>query len=260
MTATATATAALRLIDVARSFGGVAAVDGVTFSVEPGEQFGVIGPNGAGKTSLLNCLNGIYPIDRGEAWLGEVRIDKLRPHQITARGIARTFQGADLFPEFDVVNYLLLGRLRFTRHSLVGCSLALPGVRRSESRERSRVIGLLEEFGFGHLRGARVGDLPYGTRKILDVVRALAMEPRVLLLDEPTSGTTSSDRERLRDVVAGIRAKGVTTMVVDHDVAFISANCDRVLAMNFGRKLSIGTPGQVLAEPEVRASYLGTET
>jgi branched-chain amino acid transport system ATP-binding protein len=250
--------ASLRLVDVARSFGGIAAVDGVTFTVEPGEQFGVIGPNGAGKTSLLNCVNGIYPIDRGETWLGGQRIDKLRVHQITARGIARTFQGAGIFPDFKVVDYLLLGRLRFTRNSVLGASLALPGVRRAESRERDHVLALLDEFGLTRLRAAQVGDLPYGTRKVLDVVRALAMEPKVLLLDEPTSGTTSADRERLREVVTGIRAKGVTTLIVDHDVAFISGTCDRVLAMNFGRQLSIGTPSQVLSTPEVRAAYLGT--
>jgi branched-chain amino acid transport system ATP-binding protein len=255
---TAVSDRSLRLVDIAKSFGGVAAVDGLTFTVEPGEQFGVIGPNGAGKTSLLNCVSGIYPIQRGEAWLGARRIDKLRVHQVTAQGIARTFQGADLFADFGVLDYLLLGRLRFTRVSPLGAALALPSVRRSESRERGRVADMLEEFNLGQLRDDRIGDLPYGTRKVLDVVRALAMEPKVLLLDEPTSGTISSDRERLRDVVAGIRAKGVTTMIVDHDVSFISETCDRLLAMNFGRQLSVGTPEHVLSQPEVRAAYIGT--
>jgi branched-chain amino acid transport system ATP-binding protein len=249
---------ALRLVDVGKSFGGVKAVDGLTFSVAAGEQFGIIGPNGAGKTSLLNCLNGIYPIDRGEAWLDDQRIDKLRMHRVTALGIARTFQGADHLPDFDIVDFILLGRVRFTRNSLVACSLWSPRVRRSESQERIRAIRMLDEFGLGDLRGARVGDLSFGTRKILDVVRALAMEPKVLLLDEPTSGTTSADRERLRVVIAGIREKGVTTVVVDHDVAFISKTCDRLLAINFGRQLSIGAPEEVLAEPDVRAAYLGT--
>jgi branched-chain amino acid transport system ATP-binding protein len=245
---------------MSQSFGGIVALDDVSVSVAKGEVFGVIGPNGAGKTTLLNCICGVYVPDRGQLLLDGADLTGKRPHRIAEAGIARTFQHADFFAAMPVTDFLLLSRLRYQTTSLTATALGLRGARRSERAERERAWEMLERFGLEQAGRSVLGSLPYGTRKLLDICRALLTEPSVLLMDEPTSGTAAADRELLRRIVGQLRDDGLTTVVVDHDVAFITDVCDRLLAMNFGRQLAVGEPHEVLARPDVIESYVGLES
>ena len=245
---------------VTQKFGGIVALDDMTVSVNEGEVFGVIGPNGAGKTTLLNCICGVYLPATGRVVLSGETLTGRRPHRVAEAGIARTFQHADFFAEMTVLDFLMLSRLPHQTTSLTLCALGLPGTRRREKAERRRAVETLERFGLGSIKRADLGNLPYGTRKVVDICRALMTEPKVLLMDEPTSGTSATDRELLRDLIITLRDDGLTTVVVDHDVAFITDVCDRLLAMNFGKALAVGTPAEVLARQDVVDAYVGLET
>jgi branched-chain amino acid transport system ATP-binding protein len=249
----------LRIDHVSKSFGALKAVDGLSFSVEPGQLFGVIGPNGAGKTTLLNCISSVVQVDSGTITLGDRSLHRLRAHRVSAIGVARTFQAADYFGGFTVFDYALLGRLRFGAKSMVGAALSLPAIRRSEAEERRVTAAALDQYGLLEVKDELASELPYGTRKLLDVVRAVLMEPNLLLLDEPTSGTTAADREALKSVLDGLAAQKITTLVVDHDVSFIADTCHRALAMSFGRELGQGSPAELLARHDVREAYIGLQ-
>lgn len=238
-------------------FGGIVALDDVSFTVETGEQFGVIGPNGAGKTSLLNCLSGINRTRSGTVRINDLLLTGRRPHTMVELGVGRSFQGADYLGEMTVMDFVLLGRLHEQRRSMFATALGTPAVRRSEADERDRVLDLLAEVGLDDLAESRMRNVSYGVRKLADVLRALAGEPRLLLLDEPTSGTTSEDRRILRELLRANAERGVTVVVVDHDVQFIVDCCTRLLALSFGETLATGTPAEVLANPEVIESYMG---
>jgi branched-chain amino acid transport system ATP-binding protein len=247
------------ITEMSQSFGGILALQEMNVSVAKGEVFGVVGPNGAGKTTLLNCICGVYLPNTGTLTLDGVDLTGRRPHRIAAAGIARTFQHADFFAEMPVLDFLLLSRLQFQNKSLVACALGLPTVRRSERAERARAWEILERFGLAKVGKEHLGNLSYGTRKVIDVCRALLPEPQVLLMDEPTSGTSAADRDLLRDLVKQLREDGLTTVIVDHDVAFISDVCDRLLAMSFGKPLAVGTPHEVLSRQDVIEAYVGLE-
>jgi branched-chain amino acid transport system ATP-binding protein len=240
-------------------FGGIVAVEDVSLRVAAGEVFGLIGPNGAGKTTLLNCICGVYVPQEGRVILDGLDLTGKRPHKVMAAGVARTLQAADFFAGMSVLDFLRLSRLEQQVTSLTLCILSLPKVRRSERAERDRAMAMLKRLGLEHLADHELGALPYGVRKLLDVGRALMTEPRLLLMDEPTSGTSLSDREALRQVVGELRAEGITTVIVDHDVAFIAAVSDRLLAINFGRALGEGAPEEVLRRPDVLEAYVGLE-
>jgi branched-chain amino acid transport system ATP-binding protein len=252
-------TPVLDVQDLSVTFGGLKAVDSVSFDVEPGELLGVIGPNGAGKTTLLNAIMGVVPTSHGTVNLNGANVTGNRPDVIAAKGIGRTFQHADFFSEFSVLDALLLGRWAMAERSVVRAIFRLPTLRASERTDEQAALALLERLGLLHVTEAVQSELSYGTRKVLDVARALLMEPTVLLLDEPTSGTTSEDRARLREVVATIKEEGISTVLVDHDVSFTTDVSDSAMAMNFGRKLGEALPSELLARPDVRAAYVGLE-
>lgn len=239
-------------------FGGIVAVDELSFSVTSGEMFGVFGPNGAGKTTMLNCICGVNRYQVGSVTLGNTMLTGKRSHQIASLGVARTFQAADFFSEFSVRDYVMMGALHSACLSLTKNALYTPRALRSEKDQRERADVLLDQFGLLGEAERKTGVLPYGSRKLLDVLRALLMEPILLLMDEPTSGTTYDDREALRSAIRAIRERGITTLVIDHDVAFIGDTCDRALAMNFGRGLGVGEPGELLSRHEVREAYVGS--
>jgi branched-chain amino acid transport system ATP-binding protein len=240
-------------------FGGIVALDDISLSVDEGQIFGLIGPNGAGKTTLLNCVCGVYTPASGRVTLGGTELTGRLPHQVMRAGVARTLQAADFFAEMTALDFLMLSRLDHQVTSLTACALGLPYVRRRERAERQRALAMLGRLGLDGVAGHELAGLPYGTRKLLDVGRALLTEPRLLLMDEPTSGTSLADREALRELVTGLRADGITTVIVDHDVAFIAEVADRLLAMNFGKRLGEGTPAQVLQRPDVLEAYVGLE-
>jgi ABC-type branched-subunit amino acid transport system ATPase component len=245
--------------NVSKRFGSLVAVNDITFSVPPGETFGIVGPNGAGKTTLLNCISGLERMDSGLVHLDGVPIHEKPAHQRASIGIARTFQLAENFKSFTALDFVLLGRLRWQPGGIIGYALSAPSIRRSERREAALARRSLDQLELGHLAGEALGELPYGVQKRVDLARAMASEPKLLLLDEPTSGLSPAERKGIMDVLAQISAEwAVTRIVVDHDVAFVSKTCTRVLVMDYGEELAIGTPKEVLAIPAVQAAYLGS--
>jgi branched-chain amino acid transport system ATP-binding protein len=250
---------ALEVRDLRVVFGGLHAVDELSLSVAGGELFGVVGPNGAGKTTLLNAISGLLRLDAGEILLDGARLNSRRPDQIAALGVSRTFQAAEVFNDLKVIDYVLMGRFIHQPSSALGAALRLRSTRRVERRDRAASMSLLSSYGVAHLAAEALKDLPYGLRKLVDLLRAMLGAPGLLLLDEPTSGTAREDRAMLRSVVQDARSRGITIVVVDHDVQFVSDLCDRVLVMNFGRELGTGRPADVLGRPDVQAAYVGLE-
>jgi branched-chain amino acid transport system ATP-binding protein len=241
------------------AFGGLVAVDDVSFQVQDGELLAIIGPNGAGKTTLLNAISGTVPLKSGRVRMRDRVISGQRPDRIAGLGVARTFQHADFFSEFTVLESLLIGRWKFSSHSVIASMLRLPAVRRSDREDRGAALDMLARLGLDQHRDDPLSEISYGTRKVLDVLRAMLMEPKVLLLDEPTSGTTGADREQLRTLITSIRDQGIGVALIDHDVKFVSDISDTVLAMNYGKELGTGIPSELLAREDVRAAYVGLE-
>jgi branched-chain amino acid transport system ATP-binding protein len=246
----------LRLRDVGISFGGLRAVDGMSFTVGAGDVLGIIGPNGAGKSTLLNCINGIYR-GTGEVWLGEVALHAMRPHRVAAEGVGRTLQSVEMFREITVRDYVLAAADGLAEHP--GRLRGRGGRARLRERE-DRAAGLLGQLGLAEFGGRTMGSLPYGRRKLADIARALVAQPAVLLLDEPTAGTTAEDRAAVGEVIRGLGDSGLRVVVVDHDVSFIGANTNRVIAMTGGRFVCEGTAEEVFAHPVVQDAYLGAAT
>jgi len=257
MSQSETAPAMLAVKDLVMGFGGIRAVDGVSFGLPRGQTLGIVGPNGAGKTVLLNCINGVYKIDSGQVTFGGERVDRLRPHAIASRGVGRTFQSTQQFSEFRVVDYVMLGRLSHQSRSIIGCALSLPNVRNLERTELEIAEGVLADLGLSDIGHHRLSDLPYGIQKQVDMARAIATKPDLLLLDEPTSGTTTGERTGIAAAVDRLAAAGLTMVIVDHDVSFISQRCHSLLVMNYGKVLASGDPNEVLARREVIEAYLG---
>lgn len=247
----------LQVSDLVMTFGGIKAVDGVGFELERGMTLGIVGPNGAGKTVLLNCINGVYRNNRGAIRLAGRRIEQLRPHAIAALGVGRTFQSTQQFRDFRVVEYVMLGRLSHQSRSVVACSLSLPNVRRREKIERGAAHAVLKNLGLTEFANNRLSDLAYGIQKQVDMARAIAGEPAVLLLDEPTSGTTTAERVAIGAAVDQLSHAGRTMVIVDHDVGFIAQRCHELLVMNYGKVLASGEPRDVLSRRDVVEAYLG---
>jgi branched-chain amino acid transport system ATP-binding protein len=241
------------------AFGGLVAVDSVSLDLTDGQLFGIIGPNGAGKSTLINAVSGIVAPRGGEVVLLGESISGLRPDRIAARGLSRTFQSADFFSNFTVFESLMMGRWKFSTQSLFASMFRVPSAVRSHKHNAAKALASLEEMGLSDQRDVLLTEVSYGTRKVLDVMRSVLMEPKVLLLDEPTSGTTAADRQQLRTLVLSIRDRGIGIVLVDHDVAFITDVSDVALAMNFGKKLGEGRPVELLQREDVRASYVGLE-
>jgi branched-chain amino acid transport system ATP-binding protein len=239
-------------------FGGTHALDHVSFDVRQGETFGIIGPNGAGKSSLLNCVNGYYRPTEGRVTFKGRDLRGMAPHRIAALGIGRTFQNIELSPDSTVLQNVMLGRHIHIRTGVIREILRIGPAQREEARQREKVEEILAFLGLARLRHHPVSDLPYGQQKLVELARALAMEPAVLLLDEPTAGMTGDERA---DVGVQIRRlnqeMGITQVLIEHDAGFIRELCDRVVVLDFGRVISMGTPDEVMADPAVIEAYLG---
>ena len=247
----------LGVSEVSCEFGGIRAVDEVSFSVEPGSIVGVIGPNGAGKTVLLNLINGIYRPTRGTIEIDGMATNGLRPDQISRLGVARTFQSTEQFKEFKAIDYVMLGGFLQQCRSVIACVFGLAKVAKREKSESRRALEALDRFGLTQAANARLAELPYGTQKQVDLARAIAAEPRLLLLDEPTSGTTLIERAAIATVLAEIGSSDRTLLVVDHDVRFLAGQCEYLVAMSNGRKIAEGAVANVLADRGVKEAYLG---
>ena len=244
--------------DLVINFGGVRALDGVSFEVEPGHVFTIIGPNGAGKTTIFNVISRIYDPTRGRlAFCGE-DITHVPPHEIARRGIARTFQNIELFDHATVLQNLLLGRHTHRRSRFVEELLWLPRVRALEVLHREAVEKVIDFLELMPYRDSLIVNLPYGIRKVVEMGRALCTEPKLLLLDEPSSGLSVEETEDMAFWIKDITGLlGITVLMVEHDMSLVSAVSDRVLALNYGRPIAIGTVQEVQEHPEVIKAYLG---
>jgi branched-chain amino acid transport system ATP-binding protein len=241
-------------------FGGLTVLERVSLAVDKGELFALIGPNGAGKTSVLNCVSGIY---RGE---GQIRfrganIAGREPHQIARLGLARTFQHGELFPQMSVLENLLAGRHARIRTNPVAEMLFLPAVRREEVRHREAIERIIELVELEHYRHAPAAGLPFGIQKLVGFARALALEPAILMLDEPSAGLNRDEREDLARFILRIKdALGMTMIWIEHDLQMVADLADRIHVLDYGRTLAQGPPAEVLHDARVIAAYIGTIT
>jgi branched-chain amino acid transport system ATP-binding protein len=247
----------LRVQGLSVAFGGVKAVSDVSFEVWPGEVFTLIGPNGAGKTTIFNAISRIVP-STGQVRFEEHDLTALAPHQVPTLGIARTFQNIELFEHATVLQNLLIGRHVHRRTTLAGELLFLPSVRRQAHEFREAVEKVIDFLGLAHHRDQLVHGLPYGVRKVVELARALATGPRVLLLDEPSSGLNVEETDDMAFWIHDIqRDLGITVLMVEHDMGLVSRVSTRVLALNHGEMLAQGTASEVQSHPGVVEAYLG---
>ncbi len=251
-------TTLFRAENLAINFGGIKAVDGVTFDVEQGQVFTIIGPNGAGKTTVFNLISRIYDPSEGKLIFEGRDITKVPPHDVAGIGIARTFQNIELFEYATLLQNLLLGRHAHRGTNLIDDILHLPKARKSELAHRERVERVIEFLDLEAYRDALIMNLPYGVRKVVELARALCTEPKLLLLDEPSSGLNTEETQDMAFWIQDIKAElGITVLMVEHDMSLVNEVSDRVLALNYGRVLAEGTAREVQSHPEVVKAYLG---
>ena len=248
----------LELENVTLKFGGVTAVNKVSFSVEEGEVFALVGPNGAGKSTIFNLISRFYDPVEGDIRFDGQSILSRQPHEIARLGIARTFQNIELFAQATVMQNLLFGRHRHRRSNMWTELLFTPFVRREERRHREAIEKVIDFLDLQAYREKYIAGLPYGVRKVVEMGRALAIEPRLLLLDEPASGLSVEETQDVAFWVEDLKKQmGITVLMVEHDMHLVASVCDRVLALADGKMLALGTPHEVQNDPRVIEAYIG---
>ncbi|UYO53081.1 ABC transporter ATP-binding protein [Rhodopseudomonas palustris] len=247
----------LKVSDVGIAFGGVKAIDGVSFAVAPGEILSIIGPNGAGKTTLFNVVSGMYAADHGRIELGGSNVTGLPPDELATRGLSRTFQNLQIFHRMTAAENVMVGRHLQERCSLFADLLRLPSVTRQNRATRAAALTLLDQVGLRDVADVAAGSLSYGASKRLEIARALAAEPRVLLLDEPAAGCNSVETEEIDRLICRVAEQGIAVVLVEHDMKLVMKISHRILVLNQGRMLIEGTPDEVRHNPLVAEAYLG---
>ncbi|RDI29082.1 amino acid/amide ABC transporter ATP-binding protein 1 (HAAT family) [Pseudacidovorax intermedius] len=256
----ATATPLLRIEGLSVRFGGIVALDGVGFDVAAGQVCGLIGPNGAGKSTLFNCLSRLYGWQAGRIAFAGRALATLPRHRMAALGIGRTFQNLALFASMTVRENVRVGTHTHQHAGFLRDALRLPGARRLEDEAEARTEEFIALLDLGAVADRRVADLPFGTQKRVELARALAARPRLLLLDEPACGLNHEELEGLGDLILALRARlGLTVLLVEHHMGLVMRVSDKVVALNFGRKIAEGTPEAVRRHPEVIRAYLGDD-
>jgi len=253
---------AVPLLDVrglGKNFGGLRAVSGCSFAVQPGEIKAVIGPNGAGKTTLFNVITGVYAPSAGEVVLGGRAVTGLPPHRIARLGVSRTFQNLQVFPSLSVAENVMIGRHRHGRAGFAASALALPVTREDGRRQAGAALDALDRVGLAGAAAAPAGSLPFGRQKLVELARALASEPALLLLDEPAAGLNTGEKGDMMALIGRLRAGGITIVIIEHDMRLVMGVSDRIVVLNHGQKIAEGSPAEVRRHPEVVKVYLGEE-
>lgn len=247
----------LRVEGITQVFGGITALSDVGFAVEKGEIKGVIGPNGAGKTTLFNIITGVYRQSAGDVFLDGVKVSLLPPERLARLRMVRTFQNVELFGKMTVLENVMVGLHTRSRSGILSCALKLPHHLREERRIREQAMAWLQFAGIEAHAADTAENLPFGKGRLLEIARAMALEPKIVLLDEPAAGLNSRETADLGQLIRKIRASGVTVVLVEHDMDLVMDICDSILVLNLGRKLAEGTPREIQENPEVIAAYLG---
>lgn len=247
--------------ELTRRFGGVVAVNNLSFSVNQGEIFGFIGPNGAGKTTLFNLITGLIPPSSGELIYQNQVISQLQPYQIAGLGIARTFQNIRLFGELSVLDNVIIARHLHTQSNIMDGVLGLPLAVQEEENSRQKALELLTLIGLDNRTAEKAKNLAYGDQRRLEIARALALEPQILLLDEPAAGMNLNEKQQLSEFIRDLRDRfHFTIIIIEHHVPLVMGLCDRIAVLDFGQLIALGKPSIVRNNPEVIAAYLGDES
>jgi branched-chain amino acid transport system ATP-binding protein len=248
----------LKVEKLSKEFGGVHAVEDLTFTVEAGHIHSIIGPNGAGKTTLFNLITGVYTPSSGRVLFQDRLVSGMKPYELAALGMSRTFQNLQIFFNMQAIENVMVGHHLHLDRRFLPSLLRLPKVTRRDRECREYCAGLMEFVGLGKYLDADAASMPYGALKRLEIARALAAQPKMLLLDEPAAGLNATESREIDEVIKKVASSGVTVVLVEHDMKMVMGISDQITALDYGRKLAEGTPAEVRANPEVVSAYLGT--
>jgi len=249
----------LRLNGITKIFGGLIALEDVSFSVKEGSITGIIGPNGAGKTTLFNIVTGLYTQTRGEVFLCGSNISLLNTEELAGMGLVRTFQNVELFRQMTVLENVMVGLHTRSRRGIFPCAFRLPGQMKEERYIREKSREWLDFTGLAGLADITAGNLPFGKGRLLEISRALAAEPKIILMDEPAAGLNSRETNELASLILKICQSGVTVVLVEHDMDLVMDICESIVVLNLGKKLAEGTPREIQENPQVISAYLGSD-
>jgi ABC-type branched-subunit amino acid transport system ATPase component len=247
----------LRLNGITKIFGGLIALEDVSLSVGCGSITGIIGPNGAGKTTLFNIITGLYTQTAGEVYLGEKNISLFAPEVLAGLGLVRTFQNVELFGQMTVLENVMIGLHTRSKSGIFSCAFKLPGQIKEERYIKKKSLQWLDFTGMADLAGIKAGNLPFGKGRLLEITRALAVEPRIILMDEPAAGLNSHETSELADLIRMIRKSGITIVLVEHDMELVMDICESIIVLNLGKKLVEGPPREIQENALVISAYLG---